>query len=40
MHSWLHSLLQYDVPTFVGAVEEELKDEIMQTDVPSEGTCI
>lgn len=29
--------LQYDIPTFVGTVEEETKDEIMQTDVPSEG---
>ena len=29
--------LQYDVPTFVGTLEEGTKDEIMQTDVPSEG---
>ena len=29
--------LQYDVPTFVGTLDEGTKDEIMQTDVPSEG---
>ena len=29
-------MLQYDVPTFMG--EEETKEEIMETDVPSEGT--
>ena len=28
---------QYDVPTCVGILEEEAKDEIMETDVPSEG---
>ena len=31
-------MLQYDVPTFMGVVEEETKEEIMETDVPSEGT--
>ena len=30
-------LFQYDVPTFVGTLDEGTKDEIMQTDVPSEG---
>ena len=28
---------QYDVPTYVGMLEEEVKDELMETDVPSEG---
>lgn len=28
---------QYDVPTYVGVLEEEVKDELMETDVPSEG---
>ena len=32
-------LLQYDVPTHVGVLEEEVKEEIMETDIPSEGTC-
>ena len=30
-------LFQYDVPTYVGMLEEEVKDELMETDVPSEG---
>lgn len=30
-------MLQYDVPTFMGVVEEETKEEIMETDVPTEG---
>lgn len=33
-------MLQYDVPTFMGVVEEETKEEIMETDVPTEGTTI
>ena len=28
---------QYDIPTYVGMLEEEVKDELMETDVPSEG---
>ena len=30
-------VFQYDVPTYVGMLEEEVKDELMETDVPSEG---
>lgn len=30
-------LFQYDIPTYMGMVEEEVKDELMDTDVPSEG---
>ena len=38
-------ILQYDIPTYMGMLEEEVKDELMDTDVPSEGencqcTCI
>lgn len=30
-------LLQYDIPTYVGMLEEEVKDELMETDIPCEG---
>ena len=33
----LFFLLKYDIPTHVGTLEEEVKDEIMETDAPPEG---
>ena len=35
----LFFLLKYDIPTHVGTLEEEVKDEIMETDAPPEGVC-